>query len=170
MALFLFFSMRSTAQLKPIAPVTITPKDALPYWLPQIENGIKTITAVEISAKQPGAINVNPNFSISSSSQQCALLNSIHPSLVLQGERKDASLVDLKWKAKDLYDKKGFEIQRSFGDTNNFKSITFVNAYSKALAKEEYKLTDINKSIQPAYYRLKQIKPVTGYAYSILFW
>ncbi|HEX5151447.1 MAG TPA: T9SS type A sorting domain-containing protein [Parafilimonas sp.] len=166
LACLLLFSMKLTAQLKVNPTVKATSDANFPYHLPQVANGIKTIKPVEIKAMQPAAIDVKPAIKISSSAQQCALLNSMQPSLQLEGERKDANLVDLKWQAKDLYDKKGFEVQRSIGDSNNFKSVTFVNAYAKALAKEEYRLTDINETIQPTYYRLKQVKPGGGHAYS----
>jgi hypothetical protein len=159
LACFLLFAMKLPAQLKINPPAKATSTTNFPYHLPQVADNIKAIKPVEIKAMQPAAIKVKPDIRINSSAQQCALLNSIQPSLQLEGQRKDANLVHLKWLAKDLYDKKGFEVQRSIGDSNNFQSVTFVNAYAKALAKEEYKVTDINETIQPTYYRLKQVKP-----------
>jgi len=163
--LFLLITIKTSAQIT-LNTATKPGNSGMPYHVPQVEDAVKTIAAFQIRPKQPDPINIAPNFSVSPSAQQCALLNSIIPSLYLEGERSITSVVDLKWLAKDLYDKKGFEVQRSFGDTNNFKPFAYVQAYSNALAKEEYKLNDINKSIQPTYYRLKQLKSDSGYTYS----
>lgn len=164
-AVFLFFVISTSAQIKINTPVN-TSKIILPYQIPHVENVAEKITTFKIVSRQPAVINVQPKFSVNPSSEQCALLNNITSSLNLEGTRTVATVVDLTWKTKELYNKKGFEIQRSFDDTIHFKTIAFVAAYAKASVKEKYTLKDLNDNIQPAYYRLKQIKLDSGYAYS----
>ncbi|MEO8710595.1 MAG: T9SS type A sorting domain-containing protein [Parafilimonas sp.] len=163
---FLLLIFNASAQIKINSQVSPPGKIVLPYQIPRVENAGKKITVFQIAPKQPGVINVQPKFNVRSSGEQCALLNSITSSLKLEGERSAASLVNLKWEAKELYDRKGFEIQRSFVDTTHFKTVAFVTAYAEASAKEKYTAIDLNDNIQPAYYRLKQLKLDSGYAYS----
>jgi hypothetical protein len=164
--LLLSFTIHTTAQIKMAVPANTGVKLILPYQIHHVENVAEKITTYKIIPKQPIVMSVQQTFNIHPSGGQCALLNSITSSLKLEGERTAVSLVNLKWETKELYDKKGFEIQRSFGDTVHFKTIAFVTAYAEASAKEKYSSIDLNDNIQPAYYRLKQLKIDSGYAYS----
>jgi hypothetical protein len=163
---FLLFILKTKAQVVLAAPAISPAQIIQPYHIPSINNVAQKITPFSITLKQPQAAGVTPRFSINNANEQCALLRKIIPLLNLEGNRTAAALISLEWEARQLYNKKGFEVQRSIGDTSSFKTFAFVAAYAKPADKEEYKLPDFNENIKTTYYRLKQIKQDSGYAYS----
>lgn len=166
LTVLLFPAVKATAQQ--ILHTSFKPRVAanLPYAIPAVEDVTTRITAVKIEARQVQVIETKPKLKINASSGQCALLNEMKSSLYLQGKRSSAHLVNLKWEVKQLYNKRGFEIQRSFNDTTHFITVGFVQAYAQSQPKEIYASIDLNENIRPAYYRLKQMRKDTGYTYS----
>ena len=77
--------------------------------------------------------------------------------LSFEGRRLNAELVKLNWKTTNEYQNKGFEVQRSLGNTTGFRSIAFVPAQTGGAPEYEYELPDNNNYTGISYYRLKQV-------------
>ena len=77
--------------------------------------------------------------------------------LSFEGKRENAVLVKLNWKTGNEVQNKGFEVQRSLGNTNSFDSIAFVPAKLQGGYINEYELPDNNDYSGISYYRLQQI-------------
>ena len=77
--------------------------------------------------------------------------------LEFTGRRESTVLVQLKWKTTNEQHNKGFEVQRSLGNSNNFDSIAFVPAVLLPGYENEYALPDNNDFSGISYYRLKQV-------------
>lgn len=77
--------------------------------------------------------------------------------LSFEGRRESTTMVKLNWKTTNELQNKGFEVQRSLGNTSNFDSITFIAAKLQGGYQNEYKLPDNNDFSGISYYRLKQV-------------
>jgi len=77
--------------------------------------------------------------------------------LSFEAQRTDIDHVLLKWKTTNELSNKGFDVERSLGNTKHFEKIDFVPAQINAAIEKEYKLTDNNNYSGTSYYRLKQI-------------
>lgn len=77
--------------------------------------------------------------------------------LSFEGRRINTGLVMLNWKTTNEFQNKGFEVQRSLGNTSNFQPIGFVPAKTTGSYVYEYELPDNNNYSGISYYRLKQV-------------
>lgn len=77
--------------------------------------------------------------------------------LRFEGKRIHTSLVKLEWTTVHELNNKGFEVQRSLGNTNDFITIAFEPAKLQGAYKNEYGLPDNNNFSGISYYRLKQL-------------
>lgn len=76
--------------------------------------------------------------------------------LKFAGSRIDDKLVELQWNTENEINNKGFFVERSLGDVNNFNSINFVPAIINQLPVKKYNLPDTNNFSGTSFYRLRQ--------------
>ncbi|RYY69919.1 MAG: T9SS type A sorting domain-containing protein [Chitinophagaceae bacterium] len=86
--------------------------------------------------------------------------------LSFEGRRVNTALVQLDWKTANEYQNKGFEVQRSLGNTREFRPIAFVPAQTTGGLRYEYALPDNNGFSGISYYRLKQIDLNEAFTFS----
>ena len=83
---------------------------------------------------------------------KCPLLR-LKPTLQLEGERSSNAEVGLKWETTNGFENRSFDVERSLGDTMNFKKINFV--WARENQDDKYRLPDNNDYYDVSYYRLK---------------
>ena len=86
--------------------------------------------------------------------------------LSFEGRRVNIELVQLSWKTSNESQNKGFEVERSWGNTSTFQPVAFVPAQAGAALSFEYKLPDSNNFSGISYYRLKQVDIDGAFTYS----
>lgn len=86
--------------------------------------------------------------------------------LSFEGRRINTALVQLDWKTTNEIDNKGFDIERSLGNSTAFRRIGFMPAQAPGGLVYEYSLPDNNDFAGTSYYRLKQIDINGQFTYS----
>lgn len=86
--------------------------------------------------------------------------------LSFDAKRKDINEVDLYWKTTNEINNKGFNVQRSLGNSEQFETIAFVPALMNSAIEKKYSLRDQNNFEGISYYRLQQIDEDGKFAYS----
>ena len=109
----------------------------------------------------PGA---NPSDSICT----CSFYTTTLPVTLLSfnATRINNNKVLLNWKTTNELQNKGFEVERSLGNTNLFEYINFVPALLNNSTEKKYTLSDNNNFDGLSYYRLKQIDLDDKFVYS----
>lgn len=125
---------------------------SLPF-LPDLENKTAVYTVKDLELPPlPDATSVN--------AQDCACAAgcSALPVTLLKflGSRINEQLVELQWNTENEINNKGFYVERSLGDINNFTSINFVPAIVNPLPVKKYNLPDMNNFSGTSFYRLRQ--------------
>lgn len=106
----------------------------------------------------------NPSDSICT----CSFNTSTLPVTLLSfnATRINNNKVLLNWKTTNELQNKGFEVERSLGNTNLFEYINFLPAQLNNSTEKKYTLSDNNNFEGPSYYRLKQIDLDDKFVYS----
>ncbi len=86
--------------------------------------------------------------------------------LSFEGQRVNTELVQLTWETSNESQNKGFDVERSLGNTSAFQLVAFVPAQAGPAWSFEYKLPDSNNFSGISYYRLKQVDISGAYTYS----
>lgn len=97
---------------------------------------------------------------------QCPLFKSPVASLTLKAERTNNFNANLKWETKYAFKAKGFNIERSLGDSLHFSAVNFALANTGGATKKNYQLNDNNNYDAVSFYRIKELNSDTGYLYS----
>ena len=159
--LHLFFStmhkkMYAAGLLMLLASVSLAQVKRPPLGIPNL--GIKPLAERETLGPAPLGIESILNITENTS---CPCLSgcSVLPVKLLSfdGLRKNAELVKLYWKTTNEFQNKGFEVQRSLGNTTAFVPVAFVPAKAANAAVNEYELRDPNDYAGISYYRLRQV-------------
>ena len=122
------------------------------------------------SFKDIGALpNINEQFVTATTGCACtAGTCTVVPLTILSfdAKRKDINEVDLYWKTTNEINNKGFNVQRSLGNTEKFETIAFVPALMNSATEKKYSLRDHNNYEGISYYRLQQMDEDGKFAYS----
>ena len=87
-------------------------------------------------------------------------------SLLLQAKRFTIETVRLNWKTLNEIDTRGFDIERSFDNTDRFLKIGFHNSAVNNLQEKKYIFNDNNNYEGTTFYRLKQLDADGNFTYS----
>lgn len=87
-------------------------------------------------------------------------------SLVLQGARLTADIVKLDWKTLFETDVKGFNIERSYSNSNTFLNVNFSLPQISNTPEKEYVFNDNNSYENKTYYRIQQVDINGNFTYS----
>ncbi|RYE16862.1 MAG: T9SS type A sorting domain-containing protein [Sphingobacteriales bacterium] len=86
--------------------------------------------------------------------------------LQFEGNRLNKAQVLLKWRTVNEFQNKGFEVQRSLGNTDGFVNVAFMPAQTNPAPVYDYELIDMNAYSSISYYRLKQVDFDGRYSFS----
>ena len=86
--------------------------------------------------------------------------------LSFEGSRLHEAQVLLYWRTANEMQNKGFEVQRSLGNTSHFEPVAFVPAQTSGALEYKYELPDDNNFTGISYYRLKQTDLDGNYVFS----
>ncbi len=86
--------------------------------------------------------------------------------LHLEGKRQNKSNVALSWYTLTEQNNKGFFVQRSLANSNQFQSTAFVNGKGNSNSKTDYSLMDVNDFSGITNYRIEQQNNDGSIAYS----
>jgi hypothetical protein len=139
-----------------LASVSLAQVNRQPLGIPKL--GIKPLAETKSLAPAPLSIESISNIT-GNTSCPCMSGCIVLPVKLLSfdGLRKNAEQVNLFWKTTNEFQNKGFEVQRSLGNTAAFVPVAFVPAKAANAAVNEYELRDPNNYAGISYYRLRQV-------------
>jgi hypothetical protein len=96
----------------------------------------------------------------------CPSYKNPEPTIMLNAQRVNNFIADLKWETKYAFKASGFRIERSLADTLHFTTVNFKQAVTSQGLKKNYHLPDNNHYNGISFYRIKQFNADTTYLYS----
>ena len=143
----------------------------------QVQNKVYKVTMVKLAVTkedmlkkfQLPSLNLNspqrPN-TLQSANAFCSCTTLSVSSITLQGERLDENTVKLDWKTVGELNTKGFDIERSFGNSSAFVKVAYSFPLNTTLYEKKYVANDPNNFEGTSFYRVKEIDINGKFTYS----
>ena len=121
---------------------------------------------IGIDTIKPFEVSLNPITFGEQESAACEYFKKLKATLVLDAERANDVMANLRWQTKYAFYATGFNIERSFGDSLHFSTVDFAAASEGTGFKQNYSSPDYNDYSGFSFYRIKQRNGDTGFVYS----
>ena len=121
---------------------------------------------VHVDTVKPFVVSLGPIVFKKQESASCLQLKKRKATLVLNAERANDAMANLRWQTKYAFYATGFNIERSLGNSLHFSTIATAAVSEETSFKINYSLPDYNDYSGLSFYRIKQLNRDTGFVYS----